>query len=50
MFQKWNEKVFFGILDFMLAAWNISAQDKAIIRDTVNNNDWRVYVAKLMLN
>ncbi len=53
-FNKWYKKGFLGRLDFMLVnvcvKWNVSAQVKDILRDTIDNSDWRVYVAKLISN
>ncbi len=52
--KKWYKKGLISILDFMLMNGSIvrnrSSQIKDIIRDMINNMDWRVYIAELMLN
>ncbi len=31
-------------------AWNVSAKLKGVFRTTIDNSEWRILVAKLMVN
>ncbi len=53
-FKKWYKQGFLGILVFVLVNGrverNMSTEIDGIIRQNVNNANWRVYVEEEMLN
>ncbi len=53
-FKKWYKQGFLGTLDFTVVngkvVWNMSAKHDGILTHKVSNKNWRMLVAKEMLN
>ncbi len=48
-FKKWCKKGNFMLVNGYIA-WNMLAKMKGIFRETIDNSNWRVFVAELMIN